>query len=89
METAMPKFRTAADDATARESVETLVTDELIDNSPVSAESARGVAKDVVGMFPFAEVETTVSKVAGGGAVPLRRFVLTTAWEVDLNAPSV
>lgn len=82
----MPKFRTAVDDATARESVETLVTDELIDNSPVSSESARGVAKDIIGVFPFAEVETTLSKVAGGGTVPLRRYVLTTGWEVDLNA---
>lgn len=82
----MPKFRTAVDDTMARESVETLVTDELLDNSPVNSESARGVAKDIVGMFAFAEVETTLSKVAGGATVPLRRYVLTTGWEVDLKA---
>lgn len=83
----MPKFRTATDDAMARESVETMVSEILADNNEdITDDRAREIAKLIVGVFPFAEAETTVSKVAGGSTVPLRRYALTTAWEVDLIA---
>jgi hypothetical protein len=82
--------RKPVDDVTAREAVETKVADalgttmhEAID-SPMSADP-RAAAKTVVGGFKYAEQESTVTRVAGG-EVKLRRYVLTTDWEVAQGA---
>jgi hypothetical protein len=81
--------RKPIDDVTAREAVETLIENRVksfVDDIGVggSGANARAAAKGVTDQFRYVETETTVTKV-GGSEVALRRFVLTTDWEVNRN----
>lgn len=76
-------MRNPKDDVMARGAAEHKLA-ELLASTPDGPAGDGGLSvRQVVGELGTVEFERTVSKVRGGTEVPLRRLVITSAWEVD------
>ena len=85
----MPKNHQPTDDPIARTLAENALADVIL-NADAGVGDAAGwvhdLARDIVSLFEFVELDKAASKVSPGQTVPLRRLVLTGAWEVDGSA---
>lgn len=82
-------MRKTQDDAVARTVAENQLGDLLAEDGYTTGgrDQAVSVANSMLAQFADAvEFETAVSKVRGGQEIPVRRLVITTAWEVNPNA---
>lgn len=77
-------MRKAQDDVMARTAAESRLSDHLEQLNAATDDAADQMARDLIGTFKAVEFETTSRKV-GDEEVPLRRLVITGAWEVDPN----